>query len=132
MDKKTRFMTHEALADDQWPVAHAYELDEDDQNRGVAYAHAGEGRLGLVDTLGLKNNIDLQRDVGKKREQVVTECPRQTHQKQLLLLLMPSAYATELPGDSADGKRLHEANCKAVTTLASTPASSDSFGLWMR
>ena len=29
----------------------------------------------------------------------------------LLNLLMPSAYAAELPGDSADGKRLHDANC---------------------
>ena len=29
----------------------------------------------------------------------------------LLMLLAPSAYATELPGDSADGKRLHDANC---------------------
>jgi cytochrome c553 len=29
----------------------------------------------------------------------------------LLILLMPSAYATELSGDSADGKRLHDANC---------------------
>jgi cytochrome c553 len=29
----------------------------------------------------------------------------------LLLLLMPSAYAASLPGDSADGKRLHDANC---------------------
>jgi hypothetical protein len=30
----------------------------------------------------------------------------------LLILLMPSvAYAVELPGDSADGKRLHDANC---------------------
>jgi hypothetical protein len=26
----------------------------------------------------------------------------------LLILLMPSAYAAALPGDSADGKRLHE------------------------
>jgi hypothetical protein len=25
----------------------------------------------------------------------------------LLILLMPSAYAAELPGDSADGKRWH-------------------------
>jgi|GEM_PF-107653 hypothetical protein len=42
------------------------------------------------------------------------------HQKQtmksilgvsLLILLMPSAYAVALPGDSADGKRLHDANC---------------------
>lgn len=24
---------------------------------------------------------------------------------------MPNAYAAELPGDSADGKRLHDANC---------------------
>ena len=29
----------------------------------------------------------------------------------LLILLAPSAHATELPGDSADGKRLHDANC---------------------
>ena len=29
----------------------------------------------------------------------------------LLILLMPSAYAAALPGDSADGKRLHDANC---------------------
>jgi hypothetical protein len=29
----------------------------------------------------------------------------------LLLLLMPSAYAAELPGDSADGSFLHDANC---------------------
>ncbi len=29
----------------------------------------------------------------------------------LLILLTPSAYAAELPGDSADGKRLHDANC---------------------
>ena len=29
----------------------------------------------------------------------------------LLILLMPSAYAAELPGDSVDGKRLHDANC---------------------
>ena len=31
----------------------------------------------------------------------------------LLILLMPSAYAAALPGDSADGKRLHDANCMA-------------------
>jgi len=29
----------------------------------------------------------------------------------LLILLMPSAYAAALPGDSAEGKRLHDANC---------------------
>ena len=29
----------------------------------------------------------------------------------LLILMMPSAYAAELPGDSVDGKRLHDANC---------------------
>ena len=29
----------------------------------------------------------------------------------LLVLLMPSAYAASLPGDSAEGKRLHDANC---------------------
>ena len=29
----------------------------------------------------------------------------------LLILLMPSAYAAELPGDSADGSVMHDANC---------------------
>jgi hypothetical protein len=29
----------------------------------------------------------------------------------LLILLMPSAYAAALPGDSADGSFLHDANC---------------------
>jgi cytochrome c5 len=29
----------------------------------------------------------------------------------LLILLMPSAYAASLPGDSADGKRLYDPNC---------------------
>jgi hypothetical protein len=29
----------------------------------------------------------------------------------LSILLMPSAYAASLPGDSADGKRLYDANC---------------------
>jgi hypothetical protein len=29
----------------------------------------------------------------------------------LLLLLMPSAYAAELAGDSAEGSFLHDANC---------------------
>ena len=29
----------------------------------------------------------------------------------LLILLMPSAYAAQLPGDSADGSFLHDANC---------------------
>jgi hypothetical protein len=29
----------------------------------------------------------------------------------LLILLMPTAYAASLPGDSADGKRLYNANC---------------------
>jgi hypothetical protein len=29
----------------------------------------------------------------------------------LLILLMPSAYAAELPGDSADGSVTHDANC---------------------
>ena len=28
----------------------------------------------------------------------------------LLMLLVPSAYASELPGDSAEGKRLYDAN----------------------
>ena len=29
----------------------------------------------------------------------------------LMMLLMPSAYASELPGDSSEGKRLYDANC---------------------
>ena len=29
----------------------------------------------------------------------------------LLVLLVPSAYAAALPGDSAEGKLLHDANC---------------------
>jgi len=29
----------------------------------------------------------------------------------LLILLMPSSACAELPGDSADGKRLYDANC---------------------
>jgi hypothetical protein len=29
----------------------------------------------------------------------------------LLVLLMPSAYAAALPGDSAEGKILHDTNC---------------------
>jgi hypothetical protein len=29
----------------------------------------------------------------------------------LLILLVPGAYAAELPGDSDEGKRLHDANC---------------------
>ena len=28
-----------------------------------------------------------------------------------MILLTPSAYAAELPGDSAEGKRLYDANC---------------------
>ena len=48
----------------------------------------------------------------------------------LLILLMPSAYAAELPGDSAEG----EASCMTLTawdatTLASTPTRTDAFGL---
>jgi hypothetical protein len=31
----------------------------------------------------------------------------------LLILLIPSAYAASLPGDSADGKRLHDAVASA-------------------
>jgi cytochrome c553 len=29
----------------------------------------------------------------------------------LLILMMPNAHAAELPGDSADGKRLYDAKC---------------------
>jgi hypothetical protein len=48
----------------------------------------------------------------------------------LLILLIPSAYAAALPGDSAEGKRFPTA--WDATTLASTPARTDSFSLWMR
>jgi mono/diheme cytochrome c family protein len=40
----------------------------------------------------------------------------------LLILLMPSSAYAELPGDSADGKRLHDANCMGCHDTASTPA----------
>ena len=30
----------------------------------------------------------------------------------LLIVLMPSAYAAQLPGDSADGSFLHDVNCR--------------------
>jgi hypothetical protein len=30
----------------------------------------------------------------------------------LLILMMPSAHAATLPGESAEGKRLHDANCR--------------------
>jgi cytochrome c553 len=29
----------------------------------------------------------------------------------ILILLLPVAYAAELPGNSADGRHLHDANC---------------------
>ena len=29
----------------------------------------------------------------------------------LAIILMPGAYAATLPGDSAEGKRVHDANC---------------------
>ena len=45
----------------------------------------------------------------------VTKRRRQTMKSilclSLLILLMPSAYAAELPGDSAEGSFLHDANC---------------------
>ena len=45
------------------------------------------------------------------------------------LLILPSAYAAELPGDSADGSFLHDVTAWDATTLASTPARTDAFGL---
>ena len=36
---------------------------------------------------------------------------RQTVGRIVLVLLVPSAYASALPGDSTEGKRLHDANC---------------------
>ena len=50
----------------------------------------------------------------------------------LLILLMPSSAYAELPGDSADGKRLVTLTAWDATILASTPARTDSLGLWMR
>jgi hypothetical protein len=50
----------------------------------------------------------------------------------LLILLMPSAYAAALPGDSADGKRLPDANCMGCHNTSIYTARTDSFSLWMR
>ena len=36
----------------------------------------------------------------------------------LSILLMSSAYAAALPGDSSDGKRLHDANCMGCHDIA--------------
>ena len=50
----------------------------------------------------------------------------------LLILLMPSAYAAELPGDSADGSFLHDAHCLGchdTGMYTRTPARTDAFGL---
>ena len=47
----------------------------------------------------------------------------------LLILLMPSAYAAELPGDSADGSACMTLTAWDATILASTPARTDAFGL---
>jgi cytochrome c5 len=50
-----------------------------------------------------------------------------------LILLMPSACAAELPGDSADGKRLHDANCMGChDTGVYTRKDRLVYGLWMR
>ena len=50
----------------------------------------------------------------------------------LLILLMPSAYAGSLPGDSADGKRLHDANCMGCHDTSVFTRKDESFSLWMR
>ena len=50
----------------------------------------------------------------------------------LLILLMPSAYAAELPGHSAEGSSCMTLTAWDATTLASTPARTDAFGLSMR
>ena len=47
----------------------------------------------------------------------------------LLILLMPSAYAAELPGNSADGNVMRTLTAWDATTLAFTPARTDAFGL---
>jgi mono/diheme cytochrome c family protein len=49
----------------------------------------------------------------------------------LLVVLIPSAYAAELPGDSADGKRLHDANCMGCHDTG-IYTRKDSFSLWTR
>jgi cytochrome c553 len=70
----------------------------------------------MVDPFYLKKNIDVQGDVGQEREQVerchfVRQTIRSILGVLLLILLMSSASASELPGDSTEGKRLYDANC---------------------
>ena len=64
----------EPLANDQRHIAYADEFDHDDHYRRIPDAHAGQRkvarRIGLVDPLYLKQDVDVQGDVGKEREQV--------------------------------------------------------------
>jgi hypothetical protein len=55
----------------------------------------------------IKTSRDLPHSVTKRRRQTMKGILGVS----LLILLMASAYAASLPGDSADGKRLHDANC---------------------
>jgi len=55
----------------------------------------------------IKTSRDLPHSVTKRRRQTMKSILGVS----LLILLMPSAYAASLPGDSADGKRLYDANC---------------------
>jgi hypothetical protein len=50
----------------------------------------------------------------------------------LLILLMPSAYAASLPGDGADGKRLHDANCMGCHDTGIYTHKDRHVRLWMR
>ena len=50
----------------------------------------------------------------------------------LLILLMQSADAASLTGESTDGKRLLTLTAWDATILASKPERNDSFSLWTR
>ena len=50
----------------------------------------------------------------------------------LMILLTPSAYAATLPGDSANGKSLVDANCMRCHDTGVYSRKDHKFGLWMR
>ncbi len=55
----------------------------------------------------IETSRDLPNSVTKRRRQSMKSILGAS----LFILVMPSAYAAALPGDSAEGKRLHDANC---------------------
>jgi hypothetical protein len=69
------------------------------------------GGLGFVPD----DDDDHEEVIKTSRDLPATNRRRQTMKSilgvSLLILLMPSAYAASLPGVSADGKRLYDANC---------------------